>query len=318
MSTDESESNPTPTPIDAPASSSHSAVADGSGSASAQMKRRPLTLFFIVISVAWTGWIQLSSKGDGDWRRFGISDGFEVFSGDYWTLFTSIFVHVGVMHLFFNSYWTWILGGYVEERFGWRFYTLLMLIGGVCGSALELSFAGSTGVGLSGAVYGLFGFLWGLKVFGKESIDVLPAARVQTFLVWLVLCIVLTATGLLSVGNVAHVTGLVVGLLAALSAHSANKLRRLAIPLLVAFCGVVVFYSPWSYVWLASKAARAHEAERWDEAETYYSRMIERRPDDAWALENRGQIRIFRGREAEGKKDLSLAEQAKQKDRSGR
>jgi membrane associated rhomboid family serine protease len=72
------------------------------------MRRRILTLILIALAVVWTGWISLSANGDSDWRRFGISDGFQVFGGDYWTLVTSIFVHIGVLHLLFNVYWLYI------------------------------------------------------------------------------------------------------------------------------------------------------------------------------------------------------------------
>src|ERR1700684_2432389 len=108
------------------------------------MRKRPLTFILIALCVAWTGWITISSHPGESWRRFGISNGFEVFSGDYWTVFFSIFVHLGLLHLFFNTYWLYILGGYVEERYGWKFYALLVLISGACGSVLELSFAGNT------------------------------------------------------------------------------------------------------------------------------------------------------------------------------
>jgi len=279
------------------------------------LKRRPLTVSLIALSVAWTTWVLTSTKTGYDWRRFGISDGFEVFSGEYWTLLTSMFVHVGVVHLFFNAYWLYILGGYVEERFGWRFYALLVLISGFCSSTLELSVADSTGVGLSGVAYAIFGLLWGARWFAKEDIEILPPQTIRVFMIWLVLCIVATESGAMSVGNVAHVTGLLVGLATAYGCASPRKFASYLTPLLVALCGAALFYSPWSTVWLASKAARAHQAKQWDTAERYYSRVLARDPNDRWALENRGRIRVYHGHEAEGQADLVQAEKLKQKER---
>lgn len=273
-------------------------------------QKRIVTIAVIAISAAWTAWIYFASSPGSDWRPFGISNGYQVYLGDYWTLFTSMFVHVNVLHIYFNAYWIWILGGWVEERYGSRFYALLIVISGFCASALELSFAGGTGVGLSGVVYAIFGLLWGAQLFGSHSTDeVLPAQRIQLFLVWLVLCFVLTATGALSIGNVAHVTGLVVGLLAAFAVASPQRaIARFAVPLAVLFTGVTVLYSPWSYVWLGSQAIRAQVRQHYDDAVRYYSAVLERRPNNPWALENRGRIQVFLGHDAEGKADIERAE----------
>src|SRR6186997_898396 len=137
------------------------------------MRKRPVSVVIVAISVAWTAWVLLSGGRHGDWRRFGISNGYEVFGGDYWTLLTSMFVHVDAIHLIFNAYWMYVLGGFAEEKFGARYLILLTLISGFCGSCLELSFAQSTGVGLSGVVYAIFGVLWGAKLFGNQEVEVL-------------------------------------------------------------------------------------------------------------------------------------------------
>ncbi|HSI14206.1 MAG TPA: rhomboid family intramembrane serine protease [Chthoniobacter sp.] len=273
-------------------------------------RKRIVTIVIIAISVVWTAWIFFASSPGSDWRPFGVSNGYQVYLGDYWTLFTSMFVHVNALHLYFNAYWIWILGGWVEERYGARFYALLVVISGFCASALELSFAGGTGVGLSGVVYAIFGLLWGAQLFGSHSTDeVLPAQRIQLFLVWLVLCFVLTATGALSIGNVAHVTGLVVGVLAAFAVASPQRvIARVAVPLAVLVSGITVLYSPWSFVWLGSKAIRAQMSGQFDVAVHYYSAVIERRPNDPWPLENRGRIQVFLGHTAEGKADIDRAE----------
>lgn len=282
------------------------------------MKHRLVTLLVIAASVVWTAWILLSGNTDGDWRRFGISNGYYIFRGDYWTLLAAMFVHVDVMHLFFNVYWLYVLGGYVEERYGYRYYSVLILISGFCASTLELSFAGSTGVGLSGVVYAIFGVLWGAQLFGKHTAKVLTKQRIQLFLSWLVLCIVLTASGAMSVGNVAHIVGLLMGLIAAFAQSGKSRAATFAIPTLVVFCGITIFYSPWSYVWLAGRASRAQELSNWEVADVYYSKMIGRRQNDSWPLENRGRIRIYLGREAEGRADLSRAQQLKESSRTRR
>ncbi len=237
--------------------------------------------------------------------------------GDYWTLFASMFVHVDILHLLFNVYWLYVLGGYLEEHYGRRYFTWLALIAGFCGSSLELTLAGSTGVGLSGVVYAIFGVLWGAKLFAGRDVAVLPSKTIRLFLYWFVGCIALTATGLVSVGNVAHGAGLLIGLSASFAEFRSKALARWIVPTLVAFCGLALFWSPWSYLWLASRAMRAHRAGDWLAAESYYSKLIEKDPMSAWALRNRGNIRIYLGHKQEGQADLAHAEQMERENQSG-
>lgn len=274
-------------------------------------KKRPLTLLFIALAIGWTGWSFISNPED--WRQIGISSGYEVYLGDYWSLFTSLFVHVGVLHLFFNSYWLYILGGWVEERFGFRFYALLFLISGFCSSTLELSFCGDTGVGLSGVLYAIFGLLWGAQLFGSHATDeVMSKSRVQLFLVWLVVCIVGTVTGVMLIANVAHVTGLIVGLSTAYAmASPVRPGARFALPAIVLLTGITTIYSPWSYMWLGSRAARAQMRKQWDVAARYYTAMIVEDPQDPWPLENRGHVQFFLHHEADGRIDLAAAKRLK-------
>jgi membrane associated rhomboid family serine protease len=268
---------------------------------------RPITYVLIGVSVIWT-LVLLAAEND-DWRAFGISDGFRVFGGDYWSLFTSVFVHVDVIHLFFNVYWLAILGGYTEEHFGKSFYLLFIVVCSFCSSALELSVSGETGVGMSGVVYGIFGFLWGAKLFGKQQHEVVDPKTIQVFMVWLFVCILLSETELLAVGNVAHFTGLAVGLIVAAASYERFVIARYLLATLIIVCGVALFFSPWCDSWLAWKAFQAHSEARYRAAESYYTRYLKLHPDDPWALENRRSVRdeLAPGSEAVKNKDPANA-----------
>ena len=272
--------------------------------------KKALTYTLMTLSVIWTVWVLRSGAKDEGWRRFGISDGFEVFSGDYWTLLTSMFVHVNWMHLFFNVYWLNILGCYTEVRYGRGFYAAFVVTCGFVTAMLELSFGGQTGVGLSGVLYGIFGFLWGTTLFQKEEHEFLSKETVKMFLGWLVLCIVLTLAKVMSIANVAHLSGLLYGLLVARTRSfrpGAARSWRMAVPLI---CLGLLFYSPWSYPWLASRAYKAHQIMRFTLAESYYTKILALRPEDKWALLNRAKVLKALGRLEEAQKDLSRADHA--------
>ena len=81
-----------------------------------------------------------------------------VANGDWWRMFTSMFLHGSIIHLGFNMYALWIFGPAIERRFGPARYLALYFTAGLWGSAgaLILSPNGYT-VGASGAIFGLMG-----------------------------------------------------------------------------------------------------------------------------------------------------------------
>jgi membrane associated rhomboid family serine protease len=81
-----------------------------------------------------------------------------VASGEWWRLFTSGFVHYGLLHIGFNMFILFQLGTLLEPALGRVRFGLLYtaaLLGGSCG-ALLLD-PGSLTAGASGAVFGLMG-----------------------------------------------------------------------------------------------------------------------------------------------------------------
>src|SRR5213075_3591231 len=70
---------------------------------------------------------------------FGVKDNAEIMRGQWWRFITPMFIHIGMLHLIFNSYALWIVGPQVEKLYGAaRFVILYVLTGvaGVCGSYL--------------------------------------------------------------------------------------------------------------------------------------------------------------------------------------
>jgi membrane associated rhomboid family serine protease len=79
---------------------------------------------------------------------------------DYYTLFTSMFVHGGLAHIAGNMLFLWIFGDNIERRFGSILYLLFYLGCGLAASATHIiTNAASTvpTVGASGAISGVMG-----------------------------------------------------------------------------------------------------------------------------------------------------------------
>lgn len=92
--------------------------------------------------------------------KYGANLDVLVKNGEYYRLLTSMFLHSGLLHLFFNMYALYIIGPQVESFFGKAKYLIIYLLSGISGSLLSVAFNVNTvSVGASGAIFGLFGAL---------------------------------------------------------------------------------------------------------------------------------------------------------------
>ncbi|RDD53376.1 MAG: rhomboid family intramembrane serine protease [Candidatus Korarchaeota archaeon NZ13-K] len=92
------------------------------------------------------------------------SSGSYLVSGRYETLLTSIFLHANLLHLFLNMYALYVLGRIVEISLGRSRYSALYLLSGLSGNLLSaLVDELSVGVGASGAIMGLLGYMMAME-----------------------------------------------------------------------------------------------------------------------------------------------------------
>jgi rhomboid family protein len=115
-------------------------------------------------------------------------------SGEFVTIFTSMFMHAGWMHLGGNMLYLWIFGDNVEDRFGHVKYLIFYLLCGIAATFAQLMFSHASDIpnlGASGAIAGVLGsyilmFPQGrVRVLGYGGIYHVPAIVVLGF--WIVL-----------------------------------------------------------------------------------------------------------------------------------
>ncbi len=97
-----------------------------------------------------------------------------ILSGQYWRLFTPMFLHGSVLHLGFNMYALYILGSRMERFFGPYRFLGLYLLAGITGNIFSFIFTTSPSLGSSTAIFGLLGaegvFIYQhQKLFGAQS-----------------------------------------------------------------------------------------------------------------------------------------------------
>lgn len=81
-------------------------------------------------------------------------------AGQLWRLITPIFLHGGIIHLLFNMYWMYVLGGQVESRIGSLKFGGLVLASAIIPNVLQATLVGANFLGISGVVFAIFGYMW--------------------------------------------------------------------------------------------------------------------------------------------------------------
>lgn len=120
-------------------------------------------LVFVMMLLAGAG---LWHTTNGVQLAWGANFGPATQDGQWWRLFTAMFVHFGVVHLAMNMWALWDVGRLVERIYGSGRMLMLYLASGMVGNLVSLVVQGNAAVsaGASGAVFSLYGallvFLW--------------------------------------------------------------------------------------------------------------------------------------------------------------
>jgi rhomboid protease GluP len=99
----------------------------------------------------------------------GITDQ-SLLNEEYYRLVTCLFIHGGIIHLFYNMAVLIAAGLFIEKQFGRGRFFILYLLSGICGALASAYWHDNVvSVGASGAIYGLLGSYIGLIFIGKLS-----------------------------------------------------------------------------------------------------------------------------------------------------
>lgn len=226
------------------------------------------------------------------YKKWGAPSVTDIFNGDYWGLITSNFLHVEIWHIAFNLYWLWIFGKKIEFEANKTLYVFFILSSALVSSLAQLAFSDTTGIGLSGVGYALFGFLYVKSKTTEEYNNYLDKRTINLFLFWLVLCVVLTKTGVWTVGNAAHIGGLMWGVLIAYISKYDKLVQWSAGIIYIALLTIWIMRSPFSTSYLSHQAYELHKNQKVDEAIEVYQKILRRDRDSEFAKENLKQLEL--------------------------
>ncbi len=136
----------------------------------------------------WLSIVKMNISGDS--YRFDSRFLYDVRSGQAWRLFTPIFLHFDVMHILMNMWLLMDLGGAIERRYGAGWTLLLVLVVAAISNTLEYAFSSPGFGGMSGVVFGLFGFVLVQSKYNPFSNFYVSPMMTAILLFWFVFCIV--------------------------------------------------------------------------------------------------------------------------------
>ena len=145
--------------------------------------------------------------------------------GDFITIFTSMFMHGGWLHLGGNMLYLWIFGDNVEDRFGHAKFALFYLLCGIAATVAQVAVSAGSNVpnlGASGAIAGVLAAYIILFPRGQVKVlmgrGVVPMPALVVIGLWIVLQFI-NGVGSITqsaetggVAYMAHIGGFVAGL----------------------------------------------------------------------------------------------------------
>lgn len=169
-------------------------------------------------------------------------------TGEPWRLLTSMFLHIGLVHLAVNSYMLVVLGRVVEWEFGSVRFTLIYLLSGLFGSLASALWYASFKVsaGASGALMGIAGACLAHSLIAYLRNEKGEAGRLRGPLIQTIGLNLVLGAIIPGVDNAAHIGGLiagaVIGGIFALSSFN-SALKRSLVAVVVSLASLTLLHS---------------------------------------------------------------------------
>lgn len=167
--------------------------------------------------------------------------------GEWWRLFTSTFIHIGIFHLLMNMYALVYIGLLLEPYLGKSRFLSAYLITGISGSVASIFWNELTiSAGASGAIFGMYGVF--VALLTTKLIE--KSARKSLLISIGVFVFYNLANGLKGgIDNAAHIGGLISGLIIGYSYYpSLIKPNKILKPITIGILVVVFSISSFAIV----------------------------------------------------------------------
>ncbi|WP_099158506.1 rhomboid family intramembrane serine protease [Virgibacillus ndiopensis] len=172
-----------------------------------------LTYLLLLINIVMFIMLEMKAGGSQSTENlvnFGAKYNPAIIDGEWWRIITSMFLHIGLLHLFMNMLAVYYLGNTSERIYGsWRFLVIYFLAG-IGGGLASFAFTFNVSAGASGALFGLFG---ALLYFGLLYKKIFLQTMGKGLLILIGINIVF-GFSFPQIDNGAHIGGLITGFVA--------------------------------------------------------------------------------------------------------
>ena len=180
-----------------------------------------IDIFALILVLAHIGYYIYA--GMGQWTFWGgiTAEGLDqagalttdlVDKGEFWRLWASIFLHVGILHLILNMMNLYFLVLMADPMVGKIRILLVYLLSGLTGSILSWTWGTERTVGASGAIFGLMGLVLVIAYRERERLQGRIGVLIRGQLLgWTIFSLAL-GWAVPIIDNASHVGGLLMGL----------------------------------------------------------------------------------------------------------
>ena len=182
-----------------------------------EIKKEPVTVGLILINIIVCLAVEFTGSSQNTMHMLDCGAAYTpmiIEGGEYYRLFTCMFLHFGIEHLLNNMLVLFVLGSRLERVIGKIKFLIIYIVGGLLGNVISVlielkSMDFAVSAGASGAVFAVMGAMIYIVIRNKGWLGDLSARQILV-MAFFSLYYGFTSTG---VDNTAHVAGLVCGMM---------------------------------------------------------------------------------------------------------
>jgi rhomboid protease GluP len=139
----------------------------------------------------------------------GMKENSLIVQGQLWRLLTPVFLHGSILHVGFNMYALWIIGGRMERAYGHGKFIVLYFLSAYTGNVFSFLFQPSPSLGASTAIFGLLA-AEGVLLYQNRKLIHDARSMLQNIITIAVINLIIGMTG--GIDNWGHLGGLLGGM----------------------------------------------------------------------------------------------------------